>query len=61
MTEINSAFDILWSMPIEDRNVAYLHYCEGMKIDEIAYLLDTKSELVSCQLTSARKRMRQYV
>ncbi|MBN2795821.1 MAG: sigma-70 family RNA polymerase sigma factor [Clostridia bacterium] len=61
MAEFNQALDILWSMPVEDRNVAYLHYCESMPVSEIAKTLQMNSEQVSKRLSSARRMMSCYL
>lgn len=61
MSEATGAFDLLWSMPIDDRNVAFLHYCEGMDTNEIANLLGKEHKTVSSRISSARKMMREHL
>lgn len=58
---MSQALDILWDMPFEDREVAYLHYCERMPVSDIASTLQMNSEQVSSRLSSAREKMIKYL
>jgi RNA polymerase sigma-70 factor, ECF subfamily len=47
------------ALPDRQREVLYLHTCEGFSLPEIAEILDISREAVKSSLSLARKRMRQ--
>lgn len=48
----------LWQLKPADRDVIYLHYCEGCAIAEIAALLGEKPNTVGVRLSRARKKLK---
>ncbi len=56
--EIQLALKALESLPSRQREVLYLSACEGMKVAEIATILDASREAIKASLSLARKRMR---
>ncbi len=47
------------ALPERQREVLYLHACEGFSLAEIAEILSLSPEAVKASLSLARKRMRQ--
>ena len=48
-------------LPDRQREVLYLHACEGFSLGEIAKILDISSDAAKASLSLARKRMRQQL
>jgi RNA polymerase sigma-70 factor (ECF subfamily) len=52
------ALAALDELPARQREVLYLHACEGMSIAEVAAVVDSTPDAVKASLCLARKRMR---
>ncbi|MBQ7505257.1 MAG: RNA polymerase sigma factor [Ruminococcus sp.] len=57
-TEEQSVLDEVNRLPEKYRNVIYLHYYEGYKVNEIADILGVKPSTVSSQLNRARAKLK---
>ncbi len=53
-----SALELIFSLPINYRNVVYLYYYEKYTVTEIAQILGKSKNTVSSQLQRARKKLR---
>lgn len=53
-----SALELIFSLPINYRNVVYLYYFEQYTVPEIAKILDKSKNTVNSQLQRARKKLR---
>ena len=53
-----SALELIFSLPINYRNVVYLYYFEQYTVPEIAQILDKSNNTVNSQLQRARKKLR---
>lgn len=53
-----SALDLIFSLPINYRNVVYLYYFEKYTVTEIAQILGKSKNTISSQLQRARKKLR---
>ena len=56
--EEQNVLDEVNSLPEKYRNVIYLHYYEGYKVNEIAEILGVKPSTVSSQLNRARAKLK---
>jgi RNA polymerase sigma-70 factor (ECF subfamily) len=56
--ELQLALQALESLPPRQREVLYLSACEGMKVAEIAKILDISPDAIKASLSLARKKMR---
>ena len=57
-TEDLSALELVFSLPINYRNVVYLYYFEKYTVTEIAQILGKSKNTISSQLHRARKKLR---
>lgn len=55
--EEKNAFEYLWSMPIGQRNVAYLFYYEGISTGDISNMLNLSTQQVSVYLSEMRSKL----
>jgi RNA polymerase sigma-70 factor (ECF subfamily) len=55
---VEQALAALDELPQRQREVLYLHACEGLSIAEVAQALDSSPDAVKASLCLARKRMR---
>ena len=53
-----SALELIYSLPINYRNVVYLYYFEQYTVPEIAKILGKSKNTVNSQLQRARKKLR---
>ncbi|MBQ6626539.1 MAG: sigma-70 family RNA polymerase sigma factor [Ruminococcus sp.] len=53
-----SALELVFSLPINYRNVVYLYYFEKYTVTEIAQILGKSKNTISSQLQRARKKLR---
>lgn len=53
--------DAMDGLPARQREVLYLHACEGFTLQAIADILGIRPEAVKASLSLARKRMRQHL
>lgn len=56
--DVQRTLKALDGLPLRQREVLYLHACEGLSLAEIAEVLDTNSDTVKANLSLARKKMR---
>ena len=56
--ELHLALAALEQLPPRQREVLYMNACEGMKIAEIAEVLEATPEAIKASLSLARKKMR---
>ena len=56
--DVSRAMQAMDLLPPRQREVLYLHACEGLAVAEIAGVLDTNPNNVKVNLSLARKRMR---
>jgi RNA polymerase sigma-70 factor (ECF subfamily) len=57
--ELRRALEAMDALPDRQREVLYLHACEGFSLQEIAEILAVSPDAVKSSLSLARKRMRQ--
>jgi RNA polymerase sigma-70 factor (ECF subfamily) len=56
--DLRRALETMDSLPPRQREVLYLHACEGLSLAEIADVLGIRAEAAKASLSLARKRMR---
>jgi RNA polymerase sigma-70 factor (ECF subfamily) len=56
---VDQALAALDELPLRQREVLYLHACEGLSIAEVAAALESSPDAVKASLCLARKRMRE--
>lgn len=56
-----SALELIFSLPINYRNVVYLYYFEQYTVPEIAQILGKSKNTVNSQLQRARKKLRKIL
>ena len=56
---VAQALAALDALPLRQREVLYLHACEGLSIAEVAAVLESSPDAVKASLCLARKRMRE--
>ena len=59
--DVQRTLDAMDKLPPRQREVLYLHACEGLCLAEIADVLDISSDAVKASLSLARKRMRRQL
>ncbi|MBC8875092.1 MAG: RNA polymerase sigma factor [Planctomycetes bacterium] len=59
--DVQRTLDAMDGLPPRQREVLYLHACEGLCLAEIADVLDISSDAVKASLSLARKRMRRQL
>ncbi|MCR5653939.1 MAG: sigma-70 family RNA polymerase sigma factor [Ruminococcus sp.] len=59
--EEQNVLDEVNSLPEKYRNVIYLHYYEGYRVNEIAEILGAKPSTISSQLSRARAKLKDYL
>lgn len=59
--DVQRTLDAMDKLPPRQREVLYLHACEGLCLADIADVLDISSDAVKASLSLARKRMRRQL
>jgi len=59
--DVQRTLDAMDELPPRQRQVLYLHACEGLSIGEIDDVLDISSDAVKASLSLARKRLRRQL
>ena len=54
----NKILDDVWDLPVKYRNIIYLYYYEGYKINEIGELLGKSTNTINSQLQRARSKLK---
>ena len=60
-SEQYTVMEAVWSLPKQYRDVIYLHYYEGYKIDEISEILNLKQSNIKSLLSRGRKKLKEYM
>ena len=59
--EEQTVMEEIFQLKEEERNIIYLYYYEGYSIDEIAKIMQKKSNTVSSKLQRARKKLKNII
>jgi RNA polymerase sigma-70 factor (ECF subfamily) len=57
----NEVLAVIFTLPENDREVLYLHYCEGYAVREICALLRLRESAAKQRLSRARQRLRELL
>ena len=55
--ETGAVLEAVWKLPERDRYIVYLFYFEGLKVKEIAALLNEQTGTITSRLSRARKKL----
>jgi len=53
--------EAVWKLPERDRYIVYLFYFEGLKVKEIAALLNEQTGTITSRLSRARKKLETFL
>ena len=59
--KLDQMLDLLKQLPMDERNILYLHYYEGYTIKEIGIMLNKNPNTISSKLQRARKKLKMEV